>query len=226
MSGERRALIAPSILTADFGRLADAVRAAEEGGADLMHVDVMDGRFVPQLSFGPPIVEAVRRATRLPVEAHMMVADPLGQLVPLAGAGADRLVFHVEAAPEPGEAIARARELGCEAGLAVSPPTPASSLGPWLGAIDTATVMLVHPGRGGQELMPEQLGKVRELRRMAADAGAALAIEVDGGVKAHNAAACFEAGADLLVAGSAVYREDATPAEAIAGLRAALARAS
>ena len=226
MSSGRRALIAPSILTADFGRLADAVAAAEDGGADLMHVDVMDGRFVPQLSFGPLVVEAVRRATRLPVEAHMMVADPLSQLAPLAEAGADRLVFHVEAAPAPEEAIARARSLGREVGLAVSPPTPASSLGPWLGAIDTATVMLVHPGRGGQEPMPELLGKVRELRRMAAEAGAALAIEVDGGVKAHNIAACAEAGADLLVAGSAVYHDGETPAEAIAGLRAALARAS
>jgi len=216
--------IAPSILTADLGRLADAVAAAEAGGADLMHIDVMDGHFVPQLSFGPLIVAAVRRATRLPVEAHMMVADPLSQLAPLAEAGADRLIFHLEAAPQPQQAIARVRELSCEAGIAISPQTAAASLDPWLAELDMVTVMLVHPGHGGQELLPDQLEKVRALRRSAESAGLTLPIEVDGGVKVHNAASCVEAGATLLVAGSAVYNERETPAEAIAGLRAVLPR--
>jgi ribulose-phosphate 3-epimerase len=218
--------IAPSILTADFGRLADAVAAAEAGGADLMHIDVMDGHFVPELSFGPLIVQAVRRATRLPVEAHMMVADPTSQFAPLAEAGADRLVFHLEAAPDPGEAIARARALSCEAGIAISPQTEAASLDPWLAQLDTVTVMLVHPGRGGQELMVEQLDKVRALRSRAQALGLVLPIEVDGGVKVHNAASCVAAGATLLVAGSAVYNDLETPAEAIAGLRSALALAA
>ena len=226
MTAARHVGIAPSILTADLGRLADAVAAAEAGGADVMHIDVMDGHFVPQLSFGSLIVEAVRRATRLPVEAHMMVTDPLSQLAQLAEAGADRLIFHLEAAPQPQQAIARARELACEAGIAISPQTAASSLDPWLADLDVVTVMLVHPGRGGQELLVDQLEKVRALRCSAEAAGLALSIEVDGGVKAHNAASCVEAGATLLVAGSAVYNDRETPAEAIAGLRAALAAAS
>ena len=226
MSGEQRVLIAPSILTADFGRLADDVAAAEAGGADVMHIDVMDGHFVPQLSFGPLVLEAVRRATRLPVEAHMMVTNPLAQLAPLAEAGADRLIFHLEAGPDPAPAIARTRELGCEAGIAISPPTPASSLEPWLDSLDMVTVMLVHPGRGGQELLADQLPKVGELRRMAEAAGTSLVIEVDGGVKAHNASMCVEAGATLLVAGSAVYNNRETPGEAIAVLHAAIGRTS
>ncbi len=226
MTAAPRVGIAPSILTADLGRLADAVAAAEAGGADRMHIDVMDGRFVPELTFGPLIVAAVRRATRLPVEAHMMVADPLSQFAPLAEAGAGRLIFHLEAAPQPQQAIARARELSCEVGIAISPETAAASLDPWLAQLDMVTVMLVHPGRGGQELLVDQLEKVRALRRAVDAAGLALAIEVDGGVKTHNAASCVAAGATLLVAGSAVYNDRETPGEALAGLRAALAPAS
>ena len=226
MTAAPRVLIAPSILTADFGRLADDVAAAEAGGADVMHIDVMDGHFVPEISFGPLVLEAVRRATTLPVEAHMMVTSALDQLAPLAEAGADRLIFHIEAAPDPQRAIERTRELGCEAGIAISPPTPASSLDPWLGSLDMVTVMLVHPGRGGQELLVDQLPKVGELRRMAEAAGTPLVIEVDGGVKAHNASMCVEAGATLLVAGSAVYNDRETPAEAIAALHAAIGHTS
>ena len=228
MSGEaaRRVGIAPSILTADLGRLADAVAAAEAGGADVMHIDVMDGQFVPQISFGPLIVEAVREAVGLPIEAHMMVADPLEQLEPLAEAGAGRLIFHLEATDEPQREIARARELSCEVGIAISPLTPVAALEPWLPQLDEVTVMLVYPGRGGQELIPELLDKVRELRAALDALGSDAVIEVDGGVKAHNARECVQAGASLLVAGSAVYNPNATPQEALAELRAALGEAS
>ena len=225
MSGEaapRRVGIAPSILTADLGRLADAVAAAEAGGAEVMHIDVMDGQFVPQISFGPLIVEAVRQAVSLPIEAHMMVADPLAQLEPLAEAGAGRLIFHLETTDQPQREIARARELDCEVGIAISPQTPAAALEPWLPQLDEVTVMLVYPGRGGQELMPELLDKVRELRAALDAAGLDAVIEVDGGVKAHNARQCADAGASLLVAGSAVYNPRETPQAALATLRAAL----
>lgn len=215
--------IAPSILTADFGRLADQVAAAEEGGADLIHLDVMDGRFVPAITFGQLVVAAVRHATQLPIEAHLMVANPASQLAPMAEAGAQRLIPHLEATggeePDAMRLVAAIRALGCEAGLAISPGTPAEAVAPLVGVLDGVTVMTVHPGRGGQAFLPEMLPKVRALRALVAERGLATSIEVDGGVKVHNAAACVAAGADTLVAGSAVYNDDETPAHALAALR-------
>lgn len=211
--------IAPSILTADLGRLTDEIVAAEEGGADVIHIDVMDGQFVPQISFGPLIVEAVRKATSLSIEAHMMVLDPLSQLESLADAGAGRLIFHLEATAQPQKEITRTRELSCEVGIAISPQTPASALEPWLPQLDEVTVMLVHPGRGGQELIFEHLDKVGAVRNALDAAGRDAIIEVDGGVKTHNAQQCVVAGANLLVAGSAIYNERETPQAALASLR-------
>lgn len=223
-----RVRIAPSILTADFGRLADQIAAAEEGGADLMHLDVMDGRFVPAITFGPLVVAAVRRATRLPIEAHLMVADPASQLAPMAEAGAERLIPHLEAAgDDEGDAarlVEAIRTLGCEAALAISPQTPAEALAPLLDALDGVTVMTVHPGRGGQAFLPEMLPKVAALRALMDERGLGASIEVDGGVKAHNMAECIAAGADTLVAGSAVYNDSETPQQALAALRERSAR--
>ncbi|HRC62259.1 MAG TPA: ribulose-phosphate 3-epimerase [Dehalococcoidia bacterium] len=222
MTSVRRALIAPSILTADFGRLAEQVRAAEEGGCDLFHLDVMDGHFVPQLSFGPSVVGAVRAATTLPLEVHMMVERPHEHFESFAREGAQRLVFHYEAAGDPAEHLELAHRLGCEAGIAINPETPVEAIVPWLAALDEVVVMLIKPGRGGQEMMPEHLEKVRDLRARVGGLGREFPIEVDGGVKSHNATTCVEAGATILVAGSAVYNERETPQQALAALRSAL----
>ena len=217
-----RVSIAPSILTADFGRLAEQVCAGDAGGADVWHLDVMDGHFVPPLSFGKEVIAAVRAATDRPIEAHLMVAHPGEQFAEIAAAGAHRLILHFEAVGSDIEAarahIAQARTLGCEVGVAINPETPAEALLPLLDAIDAVVVMLIRPGWGGQEANLELLAKVRALRA----AAPGLAIEVDGGVKPHNARACAEAGASILVAGSAVFNATQTPAEGIAALRASL----
>lgn len=222
MSEPRTVRIAPSILTADFGRLAEAVRAADDGGADLFHLDVMDGHFVPELTFGPLIVGAVRKATRLPIEVHLMVARPREQFAPLAEAGAQTLLFHVEATDDPAALLAEARAQGCAAGLAISPETPADAVRSLLPSLDEVIVMLVHPGRGGQQMLSEHLEKVRQLRGWIDEGGFDVALEVDGGVKTHNAASCVEAGVDIIVAGSAVYNDRETPQRSLAALRGAI----
>ena len=222
-----RALIAPSILTADFGRLAEQARAAEAGGADLWHLDVMDGHFVPPISFGREVIAAIRAASTLFIEAHLMVAKPGEQFADMAAAGAQRLVFHYEAVRDldaAREHIAATRALGCEAGIAINPETPAEALFPLLAALDEVVVMLIRPGWGGQQMQPALLDKVRTLCARAEASGLTLHIEVDGGVKSHNASMCVDAGATVLVAGSAVFNGEQTPEQALAGLRQSLGR--
>ena len=219
--------LAPSILTADFGNLAQQVRDAEAAGIHLWHLDVMDGHFVPPISFGKEVIAAVRQASdgEHLIEAHLMVANPGSQFEDIANAGAQRLIFHYEAAGTTDHAqqlIHAVRQLNCQAGIAISPETPVNLIAPLLPHLDEVTVMLIRPGWGGQAMHPELLEKVTELAARIRAEGITLEIEVDGGVKAHNARACVDAGASILVAGSAIFTPDATPAAATASILAAL----
>jgi ribulose-phosphate 3-epimerase len=191
-----------------------------------VHLDVMDGHFVPAITFGTAVVEVFRRASTLPIEVHLMVANPADQLAPFAEAGAQRLIFHHEATSDPRTLLATTRDLGCECGIAISPRTPASALEGLLAELEQVTVMLIEPGRGGQAMIAGLLEKVRELRALIDAAGLATQIEVDGGVKEHNIAICAAAGADLAVAGSAVFNEAHAASEAVAALRRALTAGS
>jgi ribulose-phosphate 3-epimerase len=212
--------IAPSLLSADFARLADALAMAEEGGADLVHVDVMDGHFVPNLTIGPPVVKALKRATRLPLDVHLMIEKPEETLDRYLDAGADWISVHVEATRHLQRCLERIRRGGAKAGAAVNPGTPVGALAAAWGDLDFALIMSVNPGFGGQAFLRGSLARVRRAREAAADAGARAVIEVDGGVDAGNAAELVEAGAEILVAGTAIYGQG-DPKSAIGQLRAA-----
>ncbi len=215
--------IAPSILTADFARLADEVRAVERAGADYLHLDVMDGHFVPPITFGALVVAAVHKITRLPLDVHLMIEHPDRHLEHFAEAGAHILNVHVEACDDLPAVLAQARSLGCGAGVCVSPPTPLSAIEHALDQVDQVMVMGVNPGWGGQPLIPETLPKIRELRALLDRRGLRPDVEIDGGVKLHNCLACVEAGANVLVAGSVVYNDEASVDENMRALHAALA---
>lgn len=218
-------VIAPSLLSADFGDLAGAVAAAEAGGAQWLHLDVMDGHFVPNITFGPLVIEGVRRLTRLPLDVHLMIAPPEPHLEAFARAGADRLTVHWEATPHVHRALQRIKELGVKAGIAVNPGTPWQVVEPVLDDVDLVLVMTVNPGFGGQRLIAGCLDKVSALRRRCRERGLAPWIQVDGGIDLTTAALAVRAGADVLVAGSAVYGA-ADPAEQVRALhRAAVAAA-
>ena len=209
--------IAPSLLSCDFGRLAEEIAAAEQGGADWIHVDVMDGHFVPNLTIGPLITRAARRATKLPLDVHLMIEAPERYLDAFADAGADVLTVHQEACPHLHRTLQRIRELGVRAGVALNPGTPLDAVREVLSGADLLLVMSVNPGLGGQAYIPTSTGKVRRARGLLDQAGSEAELEVDGGVDGGNAAALAAAGATVLVAGSAVF---AHPEGAQAGIRA------
>ena len=200
--------IAPSILSADFGRLADEVRAVTAAGADLIHVDVMDGHFVPPITIGPLVVEAIRRATDVPLDVHLMIQGPERHVAEFVRAGADWVTVHVEADTDVGAVLAAIRAAGARPGLALNPPTPLARVRPFLGLIDLLLVMSVNPGWGGQPFVDGSMEKLAEARQLRAEHAARFVIEVDGGIKPHNAGAAAAAGADVLVAGSAIFGTD------------------
>lgn len=212
--------IAPSILSADFARLADAVHEAEAGGADWIHVDCMDGHFVPNLTIGAPVVKALKKETKLPLDVHLMIEKP-EQLVPaFVDAGADYLTVHVEATRHLHRTIQQIRELGVKPGVSLNPATPLSCLDEILPYVDLVLVMSVNPGYGGQQFIPTSTPKVAALRRRIDEAGLwGIELEVDGGMSTHTAPEIVEAGATVLVAGAAVFNATGTVAENISALR-------
>ena len=216
-----RVKIAPSILSADFSRLGEQVAEASEGGADYIHVDVMDGHFVPSLTFGPGVVRAIRRWTGIPLDVHMMVEAPERYVDEIADAGADIITVHAEACTHLHRVVEQIRERGARAGVAVNPATPASAVDEVLPDLDQVLAMTVNPGFGGQPFIETMVGKIGRLRRTLDERGLDAELEVDGGIKAGNARLAAAAGASVLVAGSAVYDAGTPVADAIAAIRAA-----
>jgi len=221
-------LIAPSILSADFGRLAEEIAAVEEAGADWIHVDVMDGRFVPNITLGPPIVKAVRRATTLPVDVHLMIVEPERYIADFVEAGADVVSVHAEASPHLERTLTQIRALGAKSGVVLNPHSSEQSVAYALHAADLILVMSVNPGFGGQSFMPRVLPKLTELRRMLDESDLEAHLEIDGGISPKTAAAASGAGANVLVAGSAVFKantkgEEASFEERVASYRTAIA---
>ncbi len=196
---------APSILSADFGRLAEEVKAVAEAGADVIHIDVMDGHFVPNLTIGPLVVKAIRQVTDLPFDVHLMIEEPDRYLEAFAQAGADWISVHVEACPHLHRTVTRIRELGKKAGVAINPATPLETLDYILEEIDFVLVMSVNPGFGGQKFILSALRKIRTLKEILRDRGLEIPIEVDGGVNLQTIGEVVRAGAEILVAGSAVF---------------------
>lgn len=201
----KRIRIAPSILSADFSRLGDEIRAVEAAGADLIHIDVMDGHFVPNITIGPLVVNAVRPVTSLELDVHLMIADPDRYLEAFAGAGADWLTVHIETCPHLNRTISKIKELGIKAGVSLNPATHHKLLEYCIADVDMVLVMSVNPGFGGQHFIPASLQKIHKIREMADKSNKNLVIEVDGGINEQTIAQVAAAGADIVVAGSAVF---------------------
>jgi ribulose-phosphate 3-epimerase len=214
----RRVLISPSLLSCDFGRLAEEVRAVEAAGADWLHVDVMDGRFVPNITFGPVVTEAIKRVATRPLDVHLMIVEPERYLEAFVKAGADILTVHVEVSPNLHRTLQHIRQLGAKPAVVLNPSTPLSAVEEVLGDVDMVMIMSVNPGFGGQSFIESAVDKVRRLRAMLDARGLDVDIEVDGGINAQTAKQVVDAGATVLVAGSYVFRSK-DYAQAIRSLR-------
>jgi ribulose-phosphate 3-epimerase len=211
--------LAPSILSADFARLGEQVAEATGAGADYIHVDVMDGQFVPPITIGAPVVAAIRNWTKLPLDVHLMIKDPENQIQQFAEAGADIITVHIEACPDAAGLVAKIKKLGVKAGVSLNPETPLSAISGILPELDLALVMTVNPGYGGQPFIESTLEKIAQLRSELDTKGLAAELEVDGGINARTAPKVIKAGARVLVAGAAVFASGRTVKESLAALR-------
>ena len=216
---QHRILVSPSLLAADFADLRTELRRIEDGGAELLHLDVMDGQFVPNISFGVPVISALRKHSNLVFDTHLMIEEPGRYAEAFAKAGADHLTFHVECKEDPLQVIRQIREAGCTVGMSLKPATPPEALYPYLPLIDLVLVMSVEPGFGGQSFRRDQMPKVAAFRKYIDDAGLPVHLEIDGGIDPVTVREAREAGANMFVAGTAVFRAPGGAAEAIAKLK-------
>lgn len=223
---DRRIKIAPSILAADFSRLGEQVQEAQDAGADLIHIDIMDGRFVPNITMGPLVVEAVAKAATIPLDVHLMIVEPERFVQRFAESGADLISVHFEACAHLHRVLGQISAAGCRAGVALNPHTPADALSEVLDLVSLVNVMTVNPGFGGQRFISSMTAKIQQLRRMLADRSPDVEIEVDGGINADTIATAMSAGGTVAIAGTCVFQHQDGIAAGIAELRQAAARAS
>jgi ribulose-phosphate 3-epimerase len=216
-----RILVAPSILAADFARLGEDIKRVSDAGCDLLHLDVMDGHFVPNLTIGPPLISSIRKVSDLVFDTHLMISDPLKYAAIFVKAGADHITFHLESDNDPGAVIDAIRATGATVGISLKPKTPAEKLFPYLDKIDLALIMTVEPGFGGQSFMAEMMPKVKTVHDRIRQIGRLVHLEVDGGIDSKNVAKAAGAGANMMVAGTSVFRNPEGTANAIKELHAA-----
>lgn len=203
---DRKNILSPSILAADFAILGEQIKEADEAGAEYIHIDVMDGVFVPSISFGMPVITSIRKTTKKIFDVHLMIVEPERFVKEFAECGADSITFHIEATEDVDEIIDLIHDMGCKAGMSIKPRTPVEVVEKYLHKLDMLLVMTVEPGFGGQKYIPESTERIREIRRMADEQGLDLDIQVDGGITKENVQVVLDAGANVIVAGSAVFR--------------------